>query len=70
MDRINTKPEPLASELVPDLLTPRAAAAKLGVSVSGLNHLGIPRVRLGYRTVRYAPADVLVVLAQRKAVTT
>ena len=40
------------------LLSPRQVAAMIGISRRNVLRLGIPRIQLGHRTIRYRKEDV------------
>jgi hypothetical protein len=59
--KVITEPEKPAL-VVQDILTTKQVAAKLGLNVRSVELLGIPRIKLSHRTVRFAASDVNALL--------
>lgn len=61
--QLNAPPDPAAGQ---EILTCKQVAAWLQVNERQVERLGVPRLQLGHKTIRYLRSDVLAWLEQQR----
>lgn len=65
---MNTNSNSTNTEEAARLVSDKRGAELIGTSVSGFQRLGLPKVRLGRRCVRYRLADILNLIDRRTVI--